>query len=81
VKVRLLYFAVLRDIAGSSAAEIELPAGARAVDVWERLRAEHRELADYRRPPMVAVNEEYVAADQILSEGDELAFIPPVAGG
>lgn len=81
MRVRLLYFAVLRDIAGSSTAEVELPAGARAADVWERLRAEHRELADYRQPPMVAVNEEYVEPDQVLRDGDELAFIPPVAGG
>ena len=77
----MLYFAVLRDIAGSSTAEIEIPNGARAADVWERLRAQHRELADYRQPPMIAVNEEYVAADQVLRDGDELAFIPPVAGG
>lgn len=81
MRVRLLYFAVLRDIAGASTAEIELPSGARAADVWERLRAQHHELAGYRQPPMVAVNEEYVAADQMLRDGDELAFIPPVAGG
>ena len=81
MRVRLLYFAVLRDIAGTSAADVELPSGARAADVWERLRAEHRELSDYRQPPMVAVNEEYVEPDQVLRDGDELAFIPPVAGG
>ena len=81
MRVRLLYFAVLRDIAGTSAAEIDLPNGARAADVWERLRAQHRELAAYRLPPMIAVNEEYVGADQLLRDGDELAFIPPVAGG
>ena len=81
MRVRLLYFAVLRDIAGTSSAEVELPSGTRAADVWERLRAEHRELAAYRHPPVVAVNEEYVAPDQMLRDGDELAFIPPVAGG
>jgi molybdopterin converting factor subunit 1 len=81
VRVRLLYFAVLRDIVGASGAEVDLPEGARAADVWERLRAQHRELASYHQPPMVAVNEEYVAADQMLRDGDELAFIPPVAGG
>jgi molybdopterin synthase catalytic subunit len=81
VRVRLLYFAVLRDIAGTSAADLELPSGSRAVDVWERLRATHRELAEYRQPPMVAVNEEYVVPEHALSDGDELAFIPPVAGG
>lgn len=81
MRVRLLYFAVLRDIAGTSMTELDLPAGARAADVWEQLRSRHRELASYNRPPMVAVNEEYVEPDQVLRDGDELAFIPPVAGG
>jgi len=81
VRVRLLYFAVLRDIAGTSSSEIELPSGSRAVDVWERLRSKHSELEAYRQPPMVAVNEEYVTPDHALRDGDELAFIPPVAGG
>lgn len=81
MRVRLLYFAVLRDIAGTSTADIELPDGARAADVWEQLRGRHRELAGYKQPPMVAVNEEYVGPQQILRDGDELAFIPPVAGG
>lgn len=81
MKIRLLYFAVLRDIAGTSAAEMDLPSGTSAMDVWQRLRAQHRELAGYQRPPLIAVNEEYVAPEQVLRDGDELAFIPPVAGG
>ena len=81
MRVHLLYFAVLRDITGTSTADLDVPAGTRASDVWERLRSEHRALADYRQPPMVAVNEEYVDAGQLIRDGDELAFIPPVAGG
>lgn len=60
---------------------MDLPAGTRAADVWQRLRAQHRELTGYQKPPMVAVNEEYVSPEQLLHDGDELAFIPPVAGG
>ena len=81
MKIHLLYFAVLRDIAGTSTAEMDVPGGTRAGDVWQRLRAQHHELHDYVKPPMVAVNEEYVSAEQVLHDGDELAFIPPVAGG
>jgi molybdopterin converting factor subunit 1 len=81
MKIRLLFFAVLRDIVGRSEDDVELPAGTRAGEVWQRLRDEHAALRDYIQPPMIAVNESYVTAEEPLREGDELAFIPPVAGG
>lgn len=81
LKIKLLFFAVLRDIAGRGEEVIELPDGVRAGEVWERLREEHAVLRDYLKPPMIAVNESYVGADEPLHDGDELAFIPPVAGG
>jgi molybdopterin converting factor subunit 1 len=81
MKIRLLFFAVLRDIAGRGEDVIELPDGTRAADVWQRLRDEHAALRDYIQPPMIAINESYVAAEELLHDGDELAFIPPVAGG
>ena len=81
MKVRLLLFAVLRDITGKSEAELSLRDGATAADVWQSLRQEYPKLANYNHPPLVAVNESYAKADTLLREGDELAFIPPVAGG
>jgi molybdopterin converting factor subunit 1 len=81
MKIRLLFFAVLRDLAGRNEDVVELPDGTRAGDVWQRLRNEHAALRDYIQPPMIAVNESYVSADEPLHDGDELAFIPPVAGG
>jgi len=80
MKVRLLFFAVLRDIAGKRDDVLEVPDGTRAADVWLRFREEHREVRDYAQP-MTAINEVYADADQVLHDGDELAFIPPVAGG
>ncbi|HKB80766.1 MAG TPA: molybdopterin converting factor subunit 1 [Thermoanaerobaculia bacterium] len=81
MNVRLLHFAVLRDIVGAGEERLEVPDGTRAVDVWNRLRQAHRQLAGYQRPPMTAINERYADPDELLHEGDELAFIPPVAGG
>lgn len=81
MNVRLLYFAVLRDFAGRSEEVLDLPPGSRASDVWNMLRERHRELAGYRQPPMAAVNESYAGSDVELRDGDDLAFIPPVAGG
>ena len=81
MKVRLLFFAVLRDIAGSDERELAVEAGTTASQVWESLRHSYAKLADYAQPPMIAINESYASPDAVLQEGDELAFIPPVAGG
>jgi molybdopterin converting factor subunit 1 len=79
--VRLLFFAVLRDIAGADQRVLSLAEGTTAREVWQSLRSEFAKLADYTQPPMIAVNESYAEPDTQLRDGDELAFIPPVAGG
>ena len=81
MNVRLLLFAVLRDITGKSEAELSLRDGTSAADVWQTLRTQYPKLADYNHPPLVAVNEAYAKPETVLRDGDELAFIPPVAGG
>lgn len=81
MRVRLLLFAVLKDVVGSSEQELDVPAGSSAGDVWTSLRAQHTRLQAYEKPPLTAVNLEYVGAETLLREGDELAFIPPVSGG
>jgi molybdopterin synthase catalytic subunit len=79
--VRLLFFAVLRDIAGSDEQQLALAEGTTAREVWESLRRTYAKLAHYSQPPMIAINESYARPDAVLRDGDELAFIPPVAGG
>ena len=81
MKVRLLFFAVLRDIAGTDTRDLALTEGTTARDVWQSLRSQYAKLTDYTQPPMIAVNETYAGPETVLRDGDELAFIPPVAGG
>lgn len=81
VKVRLLFFAVLRDITGQNETELELASGTRPREIWQQLRTQYARLADYVQPPMTAINQSYESPDAELHDGDELAFIPPVAGG
>jgi molybdopterin converting factor small subunit len=49
--------------------------------VWRDLAAEFPELANYERSISSAVNADYAKMDQVLSDGDEVAFLPPVSGG
>ncbi|MEO8382853.1 MAG: molybdopterin converting factor subunit 1 [Acidobacteriota bacterium] len=81
MKVHLLFFAVLRDMTGTGQKDLVLEAGTTARQVWQSLRAQYGQLAAFTQPPMVAINESYAAPDTVLRDGDQLAFIPPVAGG
>jgi molybdopterin converting factor subunit 1 len=77
VKVQVRLFAALREQAGTSHVELELPEGARVSDVWPALAlggAEPSSLA-------FALNRAYANRDDALAEGDEVALIPPVSGG
>jgi molybdopterin synthase catalytic subunit len=77
VRISVRLFAALRERAGAAQRELELPPGARAGDVWQALP----ELGAEPPGVLYAVNQEYVAADTELADGDELALIPPVSGG
>lgn len=79
--IRLLYFATFRDTAGRDAEERQVPAGVRVRDLWSQLVGEMPGLARTGSIPPVAVNREYTGPETVLAEGDEVAFLPPVAGG
>jgi MoaE-MoaD fusion protein len=76
VQVTVRLFAMLRERAGASEVVLDLPDGARVSDALAELSS----LAD-GLPLVMAVNREYAREEQPLAAGDELALIPPVAGG
>jgi molybdopterin converting factor subunit 1 len=78
--IRVLLFASYAEAVGASEVSIDLPAGARVADVLDRVRS----LATGKRvpeKPLVAVNQRYARQDQVVTAADEVAIIPPVAGG
>jgi molybdopterin synthase catalytic subunit len=77
MRVRVRLFAALRERVGAAERELELPAGARAADVWPALP----ELGEQPPGVLLAVNKEYVEGGRELADGDEVALIPPVSGG
>jgi sulfur-carrier protein len=81
VRVTVKLFARLRDIAGASELTRELAPGATVRTVWEELAREYPEIASYERSISTAVNADYARRDQVLADGDEVAFLPPVSGG
>lgn len=79
VTIRL--FARLRELAGAADLARELPDGITARAAWDALAREFPALSDYGSSISCAVNEEYAPWTTRLSDGDEIAFLPPVSGG
>lgn len=78
--IDLIFFALYRELAGTGTKRIEVPRGASVADLVRIVRALPG-LDRLPEDPVVAVNQEYAAPDTILHEDDEVAFLPPVAGG
>lgn len=80
MSVTVLLFASYADALGTPSLSVDLPAGATVADVLAEVA---------RRPgsqmipasPLVAVNQRYASVTTRVSAGDEVALIPPVAGG
>ncbi len=81
MEVRTLFFAAYRDLAGGPELSMKLPPGATVADLVTSLRERDPSFQALPSEPAVAVNRSYAAADARLSDGDEVAFLPPVAGG
>jgi molybdopterin converting factor subunit 1 len=81
VRVTVKLFARLRDIAGAPELARDVAPGATIGTVWRDLANEFPELSNYERSISSAVNADYAKMDQVLSDGDEVAFLPPVSGG
>ncbi|MGE0398364.1 MAG: molybdopterin converting factor subunit 1 [Kofleriaceae bacterium] len=81
MRVTVLYFAVFRERLGIDEEALELPGGARVRDAVAALAQKHEPIATLRTKFRVAVNQDFADDDQALSDGDEVALIPPVAGG
>lgn len=81
MRVSIRLFAMLRQQAGWRDRAFDLPAGASVEDAWRALVGLHPELRQSRSVVRFALNGAYTASDTPLRDGDELAIIPPVAGG
>lgn len=79
MRIRVKYYALLREQAGRSQEEFD-SAAADAAGLYAELRARYGFRLE-REQLRVAVNAEFSEWSRLLAEGDEVVFIPPVAGG
>jgi molybdopterin synthase catalytic subunit len=81
VRIRVRLFAIQRELAGTREVALDLPDGATVADAWRGLVALHPALEPGRASVRFARNGAYADESTALSDGDEVAMIPPVSGG
>jgi molybdopterin converting factor subunit 1 len=81
IRVKVLFFGRLKEVAGVAEEFVELAAGSRIEDLFAAFVARRHEFARYRSSLVASRNQEFAAWSTSLHSGDEIAFLPPVSGG
>ncbi|HYM77658.1 MAG TPA: molybdenum cofactor biosynthesis protein MoaE [Candidatus Dormibacteraeota bacterium] len=81
MRVRVLFFGMLKEWAGKPAEEIELPESASVREVLLHYESRIPQLKGALASLALAVNQQYAAPDTLLKAGDEVGLLPPVSGG
>lgn len=81
MRIRVLFFGVLRDVAGLREDSLEVPQGGRLETVFDHYAARFPRIRELAPSIVLAQNQQFSPLSSTLSEGDEVAFLPPVSGG
>jgi MoaE-MoaD fusion protein len=81
MRVRILFFGVLKDAFGTDGEVLELADGSSVAELVRIYRERNHGLPEIWDSIAVAVNQGYVRGSDVLNDGDEVALLPPVSGG
>ena len=81
MQIHVLFFGILKDLAGRSSDVINLPEQATAGDVLQHYEQRVKDKRDIWSCVAISVNQEYASLQSRLRPGDEVALLPPVSGG
>ena len=81
MRIRVLFFGVLKDVAGVATEEPEIPANSRLADLLEHYAATKPGLQKHFAGMATSINQEFASPSDALHEGDEVGLLPPVSGG
>lgn len=81
MRVTVVFYARLAELAGRREWPLDLAAGATASDVWQAGVGMYGELAPMSGRVSCAINAEFAPLGTAVQDGDEVAFLPPVSGG
>ena len=81
IRVTVRLFARYAELVGADAVAVELPRDATVADAVAAVRRQAKNGPQLPERPLAALHLTHVLPDQRLSDGDELALLPPLAGG
>ena len=81
MQVNVLFFGMLKDLAGRGSDSLTLPETAILGDVLKHYEQQIPQLKDLTSSIAMSVNQEYASSHTKLSTGDEIGLLPPVSGG
>ena len=81
MKVHVQLFSRLRDLAGTSEMNLDLPEGAKVSDLLEMLYKQTPALGEWDKSILTASGVEFVGRDHVLRSDEEISVMPPVQGG
>ncbi len=81
MRVRVLFFGILKDITGRAEDDLQIPADAQLTAVFDHYAAQYPRIREMAGSIVLARNREFAPISVQVSEGDEIAFLPPVSGG
>ena len=80
-RVKLLFFATLRDRAGAKSMELDIPADLTVQGLKDKISNEYPNLKESMSSVLITINREYAFDDAVIPLNAELAMFPPVSGG
>jgi molybdopterin synthase catalytic subunit len=81
MRVRVLFFGMVKDLVGRPSEDAEFPAGTDLRTVFDSYATRYPRLRELASSIVVARNQEFTDISTSITEGDEVAFLPPVSGG
>jgi molybdopterin converting factor subunit 1 len=80
-RVKLLFFATLRDRAGAKSMELDIPGDLTVQGLKDMISSEYPSLRESMSSVLITINREYAFDEAIIPPNAELAMFPPVSGG
>ena len=80
-KIKLLFFATLRDRAGMKSLVLEIPSDMTILELKKKISSEHPNLKESMQTVLITINREYAFDDAVIPVEAEVALFPPVSGG